>query len=86
MSEYEVISGPCFPVFNANIGKYRPEITPYLDTFQAVKLNHRINNIHESPFFDELLLKDISFRIHHSNLQSENKYYSKSYERYFSNS
>ena len=30
MSKYEVISGPYFPVFG-------PEITPYLDTFHAVK-------------------------------------------------
>ena len=31
MSKYRVISGPCFPVF-------RPEITPYLDTFHVVSL------------------------------------------------
>ena len=24
-------------VFNPNTGKYEPEITPYLDTFHAVK-------------------------------------------------
>ena len=45
MSKYAVISGPYFPVFglnteiyvfNPNTGKYRPEITPYLDTFDAV--------------------------------------------------
>ena len=29
MSKYGVISGPYFPAF-------RPEITPYLDTFHAV--------------------------------------------------
>ena len=36
MSKYAVISGPYFPVFSPNTGKYGPEITPYLDTFPAV--------------------------------------------------
>ena len=35
-SKYGVFSGPYFPVFNPNTGQYGPEITPYLDTFQAV--------------------------------------------------
>ena len=38
LSKYGVISGPYFPVFSPNTGKYGPEITPYLDTFHAV--NH----------------------------------------------
>ena len=38
MSKYGVISGPYFPVFSPNTGKYEPEITPYLDTFNAVKM------------------------------------------------
>ena len=36
MSKYGVISGPYFPIFGLNTGKYGPEITPYLDTFHAV--------------------------------------------------
>ena len=32
VSKYEVFSGPYFPVFSRNTGKYRP----YLDTFHAV--------------------------------------------------
>ena len=36
VSKYGVISVPYFPVFSANTGKYGPEITTYLDTFQAV--------------------------------------------------
>ena len=36
MSKYGVISGPYFPVFSPNTGKYGPKITPYLDTFPAV--------------------------------------------------
>ena len=31
-------SGPSFPVFSPNIGKYGPEITPYLHNFHAVKV------------------------------------------------
>ena len=34
--KYGVISGPYFPVFGLNTGKYGPEITPYLDTYHAV--------------------------------------------------
>ena len=29
-------SGPYFPVFGMNTGKYGPEKTPYLDTFHTV--------------------------------------------------
>ena len=36
MSKYGVISGPYFPEFSQNTGKYGPEITQYLDTFHAV--------------------------------------------------
>ena len=36
VSKYGFISGPYFPVFNPNTGKYGPEMTPYLDTFHAV--------------------------------------------------
>ena len=35
MSIYAVISGPYFPVFGLNTGKYQPETTPYLDIFHA---------------------------------------------------
>ena len=38
MSTCGVISGPYFPVFRLNTRKCGPEITPYLDTFQAVQL------------------------------------------------
>ena len=37
VSKYGVISGPYFPVFGLNIGKYGPEITPYLDIFYAAR-------------------------------------------------
>ena len=36
MYKYGVISGPYFPEFGLNTGKYGPEITPYWDTFHAV--------------------------------------------------
>ena len=35
-SKYRASSGPYFPVFGLNTGKYGPEKTPYLDTFDAV--------------------------------------------------
>ena len=37
VSRYEIFSGPYFPVFRTNTGKYGPEKTPYLDTFHAVR-------------------------------------------------
>ena len=36
VSKYGLISGPYFPVFGLNSGKYGPEETPYLGTFYAV--------------------------------------------------
>ena len=36
VSKYGVFSGPYFPVFSPNTGKYGPEKTSYLDTFDAV--------------------------------------------------
>ena len=36
LSKYGVISGPYFPVFGLNTGKYGLEKTPYLDTFHVV--------------------------------------------------
>ena len=45
VSKYGVISGPYSPVFGLNIGKYGPEITPYLDTFHAVIVSPLITNI-----------------------------------------
>ena len=35
VSKYRVFSGPYLSVFSPNVGKYGPEKTPYLDTFQA---------------------------------------------------
>ena len=32
-----VFSGPYFPAFWQNMGKYEPEKTPYLDTFHVVE-------------------------------------------------
>ena len=36
VSKYGAISGPYFPVFGLNKGKYEPEETPIFGTFQAV--------------------------------------------------
>ena len=45
VSKYGVISSRYFPVFRPNAGKYRPEITTYLGTFQAVCCNRSWNCI-----------------------------------------
>ena len=47
VSKCGVISGPYFPVFSPNTGKYRPEITPYLDTSHAVvrKLYYKVGQV-----------------------------------------
>ena len=56
MSKYGVISGPYFPVFGLNTGKYGPEITLYLGTSHAVltanpPINICINRIKNRLFF-----------------------------------
>ena len=38
--KYGVSSGPYFPIFNPNTGKYGPEKTPYLDTSRSAN-NYR---------------------------------------------
>ena len=42
VSKYGTFSGPYFPVFGPNTGKYGPEKTPHLDTFHAVLWNQLI--------------------------------------------
>ena len=37
LSKYGVFSGPYFPVFGQNTGKYGSEKTPYMDTSHTVK-------------------------------------------------
>ena len=37
LSKYGAFSGPYFPVFGLNTGKYGPEKTPYMDTFHTVR-------------------------------------------------
>ena len=43
VSKYGVFSGPYFPVFGLNTGKYGPEKTPYLDTFHAIRVYNSAN-------------------------------------------
>ena len=45
-SKYGVISGPYFPVFGLNTGKYPPQISPYLDTFQTKIFYKTTTEIH----------------------------------------
>ena len=49
VSKYGVISGPYFPVFGLNTGRYGPEIAPYLDTFHAVNFKFQIYYEYDSP-------------------------------------
>ena len=37
-------SGPQFPAFELNMGKYRPKKTPYLDTFDTVAIQEIISD------------------------------------------
>ena len=39
MFKQGVFSGPYFPVFGLNIGKYGPEKSPYFDTFHVVRFS-----------------------------------------------
>ena len=41
--KYGVSSGPYFPVFSPNTGKYGPEETPYLSTFHEVQITIDVN-------------------------------------------
>ena len=57
--KYGVFSGPYFPVFGMNTGKYRPEKTPYFDTFHAAtgrrtmeRLADHCGNDKQSYIFD----------------------------------
>ena len=45
--KYGVSSGPYFPVFSPNMGKYGPEKTPYLDTFHEVQTTIDVNKRHK---------------------------------------
>ena len=45
MSKNGVLSGPYFPVFGLNTGKYGPEKTPYLDIFTQCNLFQILGNI-----------------------------------------
>ena len=47
MSKYGVFSGPYYPVFGINTGKYGPEKAPYLNTFHAVK--NKLNALNSKP-------------------------------------
>ena len=50
MSKFGVFSGPYFPAFSPNKGKYRPENTPYLDIFHAVQVSS-LKSAHEKESF-----------------------------------
>ena len=61
--KYGVFCGPYFPVFSPNMGKYGPEKTLYLDTFQAAindqsshqKESSKLIYLQISHFSDQLI-------------------------------
>ena len=79
MSKYEVFCGPYFPVFSRNIGKYGPEKTSYLDTFQAVYMKTYIlasatknrEDIHPLQFKEKLKKKTMLQELMHFNANAE---------------
>ena len=62
MSKYGVTSGPYFPVFSPNTGRYRPEITPFLDTLHAVIFYYEWNQHYLSLLLTEALARRWSVR------------------------
>ena len=67
VSKYGVISGPHFALFSPNTRKYRPEITPYLDTFYAVLISVKLNSIKGKASFLILLKKENTHLQHTGN-------------------
>ena len=67
MPKYGVISGPYFPVFGLNTAKYRPEITPYLDTFNVVP-NFRDYTENELSFLKYVLYCQLKWKLNNMTL------------------
>ena len=70
MSKYGVFSGPYFPVFGPNTGKYGPENTPYLETLGAVLVKMFLSK--KNKDFLTFSLKNI-FKENKSQLSSLNR-------------
>ena len=66
MSKYVVFSGPYFPVFNPNTGKYGPGKSPYLDNFYAVEskfnLSFRFPPFRKSMWFISTYLRQLNLQ------------------------
>ena len=74
MFKHGVFSGPYFPVFGLNIGKYGPEKFPYFDTFHAVWFS-TVNAIFRSLKKQEeknIYRKNLTFYGSWSNFGSDN--------------
>ena len=75
MSKYGVFSSPYFPVFvlirEIYSGKYRPEKTPYLDTFHAVYISANSSFYKEmiyliimlSPFWESIFISKVTVEL-----------------------
>ena len=56
MSKYGDFPGPYFTTFGLNMGKYRPEKTPFLDTLHTVITVHPLSHPIIRKDFSELYL------------------------------
>ena len=62
VSKYQVFPGPYFPVFGLNTEKFGTGKTPYLDTFHAVDLFSKCEQIRSClQIFPNLIHKSLSF-------------------------
>ena len=83
MSKCGVISGPYFPLFGLNTGKYGPEITPYLDIFHAVQNKEFViissglrNNTLKRKNLEALCIKDLQPTLNRQDKSEELKLFS----------
>ena len=63
VSKCGVISGPYFPVFSPNTGKYGPEKTPYLVTFHSVNFYSVRYSVNSVRYFGPIIKDLISHKL-----------------------
>ena len=74
-SKYRVFPGPYFPVFGLNTEKFGTEKTPYLDTFRAVDLFSKCEQIRSClQIFPNVIHKSLSFFVRKIETCSHCKY------------
>ena len=63
VSKCGVISGPYFPVFSPNTGKYGPEKSPYLVTFHSVNFYSVRYSVNSVRYFGPIIRDLISHKL-----------------------